>query len=78
MREYMLYSDISTKETILELWGASTKHPDVIFRYSDFVKSLWADERAQIIPWLLECASKLSFPYQSIELARWAIQFAGE
>ena len=78
MREFMLYSDISSKETVLELWGASTKHPDTVFHYSDFNKSLWADAQAQIIPWVLECASKLSFPYHSIELARWVLQFAGD
>lgn len=78
MREYMLYSDISTKETILELWGGSTKHADVIFRYSDYHKSMWVDDQSQIIPWLLECASKLTFPFHSIALARWALEFAGD
>ena len=33
---YKLYSRISDHETVLELWGASTKHPDSVFYFSDF------------------------------------------
>ena len=32
---YKLYSRISDHETVLELWEASTKHPDSIFFFSD-------------------------------------------
>ena len=78
MREYMLYSDVLSKDTILELWCGSTKHPDVVFHYSAFTKSLWVDENAQIIPWIFECASRLSFPYHSIALVQWTLQFVGE
>ena len=69
---YKLYSRISDHETILELWGASTKHPDSVFRFSDFHLCEWFEPEDQIIPWLFECASKLTFPFHSYELARWA------
>lgn len=71
---YKLYSRISDHETILELWGGSTKHPDCIFKFSNFRLSDWATPEAQIVPWILECASKLNLPYHSYELAKWAIE----
>ena len=75
---YKLYSRISDHETILELWGGSTKHPDCIFRFSDFKLSDWATSEAQLVPWILECASKLNLPYHSYELAKWAIKIFEE
>lgn len=68
-----LYSRVSDKETILELWGASTKHPDSVYHYSDFAKSDLLPEwhPMQIFQWILECASKLSFPPHAISLASW-------
>lgn len=69
---YKLYSRISDHETILELWGASTKHPDSVFFFSEFEPSPWFDRIDQIVPWLLECASKMNWPIHSYELAKWA------
>lgn len=69
---YKLYSRISDHETILELWGASTKHPDSIFYFSDFKICDWFEPQKQIIPWIFECASKMIFPRHAYELARWA------
>ena len=54
-----LYSRLSDHETVLELWEASTKHPDSIFYFSEFNKNPFLDDKSQIFPWLLECA----FPY---------------
>lgn len=59
---------------VLELWGASTKHPDSMFFFSDFQKCEWIDEEHQIFQWLLECASKLTFPFYAKELADYAIK----
>lgn len=70
-----LYSRISDHDTVLELWGASTKHPDSIFYFSNFKKSEWVDEKAQIFQWLLECASKLNFPFHTYELAEFAMDY---
>lgn len=69
---YKLYSRISDHETVLECWGASTKHPDCVFFFSEFKISAWFDRQDQIVPWLLECASKMNFPIHSYEMAKWA------
>lgn len=69
---YKLYSRLSDHETVLELWGGSTKHPDSMFFFSDFNLSEWFEPEDQIVPWLLECASKMNFPYHAYSLATWA------
>lgn len=68
----ILYSNVKTKDTILELWGGSTKHPDSRFFFKDFKKSIWVDEDHQIFQWLLECASKLNFPFHAYQLMKFA------
>ena len=72
--DYRLYSRLSDHETVLELWGGSTKHPDVVFYFSDFVLSEWYEPEDQVIPWIFECAAKLNIPYHSYELAKWACE----
>lgn len=57
---------------VLELWAASTKHPDAIFYYSDFKKSEYFNDKVQVYQWLLECASKLTFPFYARELVDYA------
>lgn len=64
----------SEKDITLELWGASTKHPDSKFYFSDFQKSPFVEEKHQIFQWLLECASKLTFPMHAKELAEFALK----
>lgn len=61
-------------DKILELWGASTKHPDSIFYFSDFKKVEFIDEKYQVFQWALECASKLTWPFHARELAEYAIK----
>lgn len=73
MTEIKLYSNLATKDTILELWGGSTKHPDSRFFFSDFEKCKWVGEEYQIFQWLLECASKMSFPFHAEKIAKWAL-----
>lgn len=71
-----LYSRISDHDTVLELWGGSTKHPDSIFHFSEFQKSDWvSEEESQIFQWILECASKLNFPFHAMELAEFAMDY---
>lgn len=74
MGDYKLYSRLSDHETILELWGGSTKHPDSIFRFSDFQLCEWIDPHFQIFQWILECASKLTLPVHAFYLAEWAME----
>lgn len=59
---------------VLELWGGSTKHPDSIFYFEDFQKSEFVDEEYQVFQWLLECASKLTFPFHAKQLAEYALK----
>ncbi len=69
-----LYSRLSDHETVLELWEASTKHPDSIFYFSDFRKTEFIPAKEQIFPWLLECASKMIWPFHSYCLASFAME----
>lgn len=75
MRETMLYSNVQTKDTILELWGGSTKHPDSRFFLSDFKCSpiLKENNPANIAQWIMEIGSKMFFPYNSKKLAELAL-----
>ena len=61
-------------DTVCELWNASTKHPDSIFYFSDFKKTPFVDEEHQVFQWLLECASKLTFPMHAKELVEYALK----
>ena len=71
---YKLYSRLSDHETIHELWGASTKHPDSTFYFSKFQLCDWFDAKDQIVPWIFECASKLNFPIHAYELSKWGCE----
>ena len=59
---------------VLELWGASTKHPDSIFFFSEFKKSEYLKDEYQVFQWLLECASKMTWPMHAHELAELAMR----
>lgn len=72
MSGYCLYTRVSDRETILECWGGSTKHPDSVFLFSDFVLSEWFEPEDQTVPWLFECASKMNIPYHAYSLSKWA------
>ena len=56
-----LYSDIETKETYFESWNASTKHPDVSFRFSNYDKSPYMSDIPNLIGWLCYIASDTAF-----------------
>ena len=53
---------------VCELWGASTKHPDSIFFFDDFKKNDMFEDKYQVFQWLLECASKLTWPMHAKDL----------
>ena len=59
-------------EIILELWAASTKHPDSMFRFSDFSTVEYLPKPTQLYQWILECASKLTLPMHALDLANFA------
>lgn len=58
---------------VCELWGASTKHPDSIFFFDEFKKSDIFKDEMQVFQWLLECASKLTWPMHAYSLANIAM-----
>jgi len=59
---------------VCELWAASTKHPDSIFHMEDFETVDFIEPEYQVFQWLLECASKLTFPFHAKELAEYALK----
>ena len=64
----------STRKYRCELWEASTKHPDSVFHYENFVESkVYPGFRANYFAWLMEIASKMNFPFHTYEIAKFAI-----
>jgi len=81
MNKFNLFSNIDTKETYLELWGGSTKHPDVRYRFSDYDNRLTTSDWSligDIYQWVLYCASRLMFPAHAIRLTEWMNVIARE
>lgn len=71
----VLYSDVESKNTYLELWGGSTKHPDVMYRFDDWQdKCAWLSEEDLIFQWIFYCASRLSFPCHTKKLAEFGLE----
>lgn len=68
---YKLYSDISNHETYLECWGASTKHPDSMFRLSNFKQSPYMEIEDVIFQWALECCSKKLWSFHMYDMLHW-------
>ena len=70
----LVYDDNGKLER-LETWGGSTKHPDAVFYYKDFKKSpIVADEYSfwNIYQFIVECASKMTFPPHTYGMVRFA------
>ena len=81
MQEFNLFSNIETKETYLELWGGSTKHPDVRYRFSDYDGRLtMADWRlvGDVYQWVLHCASCLVMPVHTFRCSEWINSIASD
>lgn len=61
----------------LELWGASTKHPDSMFFFSDWegkMDTKILEPKYQVMQWLLYCASTLTWPFHAKALAEFALE----
>ncbi len=67
-RGYALYSDLDTKETYFELWGGSTKHPDSMFCFCYFEKSIFMRDEDNIISWLCWITSRLNYRLSIFEM----------
>ena len=62
-------------DVICELWGASTKHPDEKFYYSDWEdKTPFIEDKYQIFQWLLWIASRRQWPFHAKELTEYALK----
>ena len=59
---------------VCEVWASSTKHPDSRFFFKDYKKIEWLPEEQQIFQWLLECASKLTWPFCAKQLTVYALK----
>ena len=78
-----VYSRLSDHETILEVWGGSTKHPDCVFKFSDFeIPWFWRDDPQTdkshptfIYQWMIECASKMTWWWSTKKIVDFANNF---
>jgi hypothetical protein len=66
---YECYNNDNEKDLTLEVWGSSSIYPDAKFYFSDFEKTERVEEKHQVFQWLLECASKMHFPFIAKQIA---------
>ena len=71
---YKCFNADNILDLTLEVWASSTKYPDAKFYFSDFQKSQWVSEEHQVFQWLLECASKMRFPFTAKQIAEIAFE----
>ena len=73
---YVVYKQ--DDDYVCELWGASTKHPDSIYRMNGdkmYIKSgLYDDDVYEVYQWLLWIASNLRFRPYAKKLAEYALR----
>ena len=74
LKIYEWYDSDNKKDLTLEVWGGSTKYPDAKFYFSDFEKTEWVEEKHQVFQWLLECASKMRWPFTAKQIAELAFE----
>lgn len=74
IRIYECFKEDNTPDLTLEIWASSTKYPDAKFYFSEFNKSEWVAEEHQVFQWLLECASKMRFPFTAKKIAEIAFE----
>lgn len=68
-RKRDLYLVRTDNDVVFESWGSSTKHPDVIYKFSRWKnKSCFIGVDNQIYQWLLFIASDTVFPFRAREI----------
>ena len=78
-----LYSRIKDRDTILEVWGGSTKHPDCMFHFDNFkMPECWKNNPdinqsnpVFIYQWLIQCASDMMWWWATKEITDFANYF---
>ena len=79
--EIFCYSDIHLYESgddyKLEIWGASTKHPDTIHLYSEkgFIKSEYIPRSKQVYNFILQVAANSELPMYAAKIARFGLKY---
>ena len=72
-RKRDLYLVRADNDVVFESWASSTKHPDIIYRFSRWKnKSHFISVDYQIYQWLLFIASDTVFPFRAREIALFA------
>lgn len=72
---YKLYSNVKSKEIIFEAWGASTKHPDRTYKFSDYKDKSPIDDsfEGNYIQWLAWIASCSMWDFHARKLMKWIV-----
>lgn len=76
MGDYRLYSDIESRETYFEAWGASTKHPDSMYCFSDYSNKSNLDESFDFnyLQWLSYIASNCLWSFHTRTMLKWILE----
>ena len=69
----IMYSNIKTRETIIEFWGASTKHPDSVIKVEHDNPLGWLPLQ-DLGQTLLLSASQKIFSFHAIDCAKKGIE----
>ena len=81
MDHYKLYTSLTNKRTYLEIWGASTKHPDQVRCFESdceskkFINNEYFSVEDNIFQWLLYIASGEFIPFHAYELTEYALEW---
>lgn len=65
---------------VCQLWGGSTKHPDLVYHMENFEMAFWVDPsddeqvRSQIFQWLCWIASQQNFPPHAEAIVDYAMK----
>lgn len=76
MTDTKFYSRVSDHALVLELWGASTKHPDCVFTYTKEMRrqeQCFQARWTQDYKWILRCASDMLWVGTAVELSQLAL-----
>ena len=75
MKDLVFYSRLDNRDTVLEIWGSSSRHPDVVYvldkrgcKKTGFKNNPLCDRSAitNIYQWLCSVQGSLLFPVKSI------------
>ena len=63
---------------VCELWGASTRHPDVVYHMNadgEYRKGyLYNDDKYEVFQWLLSIAANQNFRFHAYSIVQYALR----